>query len=42
MPGGHAPWLADAHHAAELIAAHSHFATKAHVTTTEAGRSLAT
>ena len=36
MPGGHAPWLADAHHAAELIAAHSHFATAAPVTTTEA------
>jgi pimeloyl-ACP methyl ester carboxylesterase len=24
MPGGHAPWLADARHAAELIATHSH------------------
>jgi pimeloyl-ACP methyl ester carboxylesterase len=27
MPGGHAPWLADAQHAAELIATHSHLAT---------------
>ena len=26
MPGGHAPWLADAQHAAELIATHSHLA----------------
>ena len=24
VPGGHAPWLADAQHAAELIATHSH------------------
>ena len=24
MPGGHAPWLAGAQHAAELIATHSH------------------
>ncbi len=27
MPGGHAPWLADAQHAAELIATHSHLPT---------------
>ena len=26
VPGGHAPWLADAQHAAELIATHSHLA----------------
>ena len=24
VPGGHAPWLADTQHAAELIATHSH------------------
>jgi pimeloyl-ACP methyl ester carboxylesterase len=27
VPGGHAPWLADARHAAELITTHSHLAT---------------
>src|SRR6266567_6477058 len=27
MPGGHAPWLVDAQHAAELITTHSHLAT---------------
>jgi 2-hydroxy-6-oxonona-2,4-dienedioate hydrolase/4,5:9,10-diseco-3-hydroxy-5,9,17-trioxoandrosta-1(10),2-diene-4-oate hydrolase len=27
VPGGHAPWLVDPEHAAELIAAHSQFAT---------------
>jgi 2-hydroxy-6-oxonona-2,4-dienedioate hydrolase len=27
MPGGHAPWLIDAHHAAELITTHSYLAT---------------
>ena len=36
MPGGHAPWLADADHAAELIVTHSRFATAAPVTTAEA------
>lgn len=34
MPGGHAPWLADAHHAAELIATHSHLATDPQLTPT--------
>jgi 2-hydroxy-6-oxonona-2,4-dienedioate hydrolase len=32
MPGGHAPWLVDARHAAELIATHSHLATSPHLT----------
>jgi pimeloyl-ACP methyl ester carboxylesterase len=32
VPGGHAPWLADARHAAELIATHSHPATGPHLT----------
>ena len=32
MPGGHAPWLADAQHAAELIATHSHLTTGPHPT----------
>jgi pimeloyl-ACP methyl ester carboxylesterase len=32
MPGGHAPWLADARHAAELIATHSHPAPGPHLT----------
>ena len=27
VPGGHAPWLVDVQHAAELIATHSHLAT---------------
>ena len=27
VPGGHAPWLVDAQHAAELITAHTHLAT---------------
>jgi len=27
MPGGHAPWLVDAQHTAELITTHSHLAT---------------
>ena len=34
MPGGHAPWLVDAHHAAGLIAAHSHFAADPPLTLT--------
>ena len=32
VPGGHAPWLADAQHAAELIATHAHLATGPHLT----------
>jgi pimeloyl-ACP methyl ester carboxylesterase len=32
MPGGHAPWLAGARHAAELIATHSHLAPGPHLT----------
>ena len=32
VPGGHAPWLADARHAAGLIATHSHLATGPHLT----------
>jgi pimeloyl-ACP methyl ester carboxylesterase len=32
MPGGHAPWLADAQHAAKLIATHSHLITGPHPT----------
>ena len=32
MPGGHAPWLADAQHTAELIATRSHLATGPHLT----------
>jgi len=31
VPGGHAPWLVDAQHAAELIATHSHLATGPHL-----------
>jgi pimeloyl-ACP methyl ester carboxylesterase len=31
MPGGHAPWLADAQHAAELIATHSHLSAGPHL-----------
>ena len=31
MPGGHAPWLAGAQHAAELIATHSHLSTGPHL-----------
>ena len=31
VPGGHAPWLADAQHAGELIATHSLFATGPHL-----------
>ena len=31
VPGGHAPWLADAQHAAELIATHTHLATRPHL-----------
>ena len=31
MPAGHAPWLVDAHHAAELITAHSHLAAGPHL-----------
>jgi pimeloyl-ACP methyl ester carboxylesterase len=27
VPGGHAPWLVDAQHAADLITTHSHLAT---------------
>jgi pimeloyl-ACP methyl ester carboxylesterase len=34
VPGGHAPWLIDAHYVAELIAAHSHFATGPQLTPT--------
>jgi pimeloyl-ACP methyl ester carboxylesterase len=34
VPSGHAPWLADAQHAAELIAAHSHLAPGPHLTPT--------
>ena len=30
MPAGHAPWLVDARHVAELIATHSHLATGPH------------
>jgi 2-hydroxy-6-oxonona-2,4-dienedioate hydrolase len=32
VPGGHAPWLADAQHAAELIVTHSHLAPGPHRT----------
>ena len=32
MPSGHAPWLVDAQHAAELIAPHSHLAAGPHLT----------
>jgi hypothetical protein len=31
VPGGHAPWLAGAQHAVELIATHSHLATGPHL-----------
>ena len=31
VPGGHAPWLVDARHAAELITTHSHLATGPHL-----------
>jgi len=34
VPGGHAPWLADAQHAAELIVTHSHLAPGPHLTST--------
>ena len=34
VPGGHAPWLAGAHHAAGLIATHSHLAPDPHLTPT--------
>jgi pimeloyl-ACP methyl ester carboxylesterase len=34
VPGGHAPWLVDAQHAAELIAIHSHLAAGPHLTPT--------
>jgi pimeloyl-ACP methyl ester carboxylesterase len=30
VPGGHAPWLVDAQHTAELIATHSHLAAGPH------------
>jgi pimeloyl-ACP methyl ester carboxylesterase len=32
MPAGHAPWLVDAHHAAELITTHTHPTTSPHPT----------
>jgi pimeloyl-ACP methyl ester carboxylesterase len=32
MPGGHAPWLAGAQHAAELIATHAHLSAGPHLT----------
>ena len=32
VPAGHAPWLVDARHVAELIATHSHLATGPHLT----------
>jgi pimeloyl-ACP methyl ester carboxylesterase len=31
VPGGHAPWLVDARHAAELIETHSHLAAGPHL-----------
>ena len=31
VPGGHAPWLVDAQHAADLIATHAHLATGPHL-----------
>ena len=34
VPGGHAPWLVDAHRAAELITTHSHLTTGPHPTPT--------
>jgi pimeloyl-ACP methyl ester carboxylesterase len=37
MPAGHAPWLVDAHHAAELIRTHSHFATNPQLTPAPSG-----
>jgi pimeloyl-ACP methyl ester carboxylesterase len=37
MPGGHAPWLVDPHHAAELIAAHSHLAADPQLTPAPSG-----
>ena len=38
VPGGHAPWLVDAQHAAELIAAHLHLASGPHLTPAPGGR----
>jgi len=38
MPGGHAPWLAGARHAAGLIATHSHPATEPRLTPAPGGR----
>jgi 2-hydroxy-6-oxonona-2,4-dienedioate hydrolase len=35
LPGGHAPWLVDAQHAAQVIATHSHLTTGAHPTAGE-------
>ena len=32
VPGGHAPWLVDPQHTAELIATHPHLATSPHLT----------
>lgn len=32
VPGGHAPWLADPNHVAELITTHSHLTTGPHLT----------
>jgi pimeloyl-ACP methyl ester carboxylesterase len=32
VPSGHAPWLVDPQHAAELIAAHAHLTTGPHLT----------
>jgi pimeloyl-ACP methyl ester carboxylesterase len=34
VPSGHAPWLVDAQHTAELITAHSHFGTNPQLTPT--------
>jgi pimeloyl-ACP methyl ester carboxylesterase len=34
VPGGHAPWLVDAQHAAELITTHTHLATNPQLTPT--------
>jgi pimeloyl-ACP methyl ester carboxylesterase len=37
VPGGHAPWLVDAQHAAELITTHSHLAPGPQLTPTPSG-----
>jgi pimeloyl-ACP methyl ester carboxylesterase len=41
VPAGHAPWLVDAQHAAELITTHTHLATSPHLNPTPGERIIA-